>query len=502
MKMELRSRAIDKMFKRRDRYEIPEWQRDEVWSLEKQRALIDSILRGWHLPKFYFVKTSESPETWEVVDGQQRLAAIFAFLENRFSLSDETQARYGGPFYRDLPLEVSDRLDDFELDFEEIGEAEQEDVQEYFQRLQQGLPLTPAERLNAVPGKLTEFVRELSKHEFFLAKVVLRDVRHAHFDVCVKVIAVEIQGLGVGLRFPDLQELLQTNANFSSTSNVAQRVQGTFDYLNTEVFSEPSPILRNRSMIQSFATLTAQLLRSGKMGGKGARLREFVDTFVRDLQREVERGHEATEKDLLEFQSTISANVRAGPEIRHKVLLKRLLLADLSFSDVVGPQSVIESGVAADVQRSGEVVQQFIYALNKDYQAKHGVDLFKATNQTSQALLTLAKPAGSVQDYGDFMDALYCLLYEGTGNGQRLGDVLPDVVRDVQHLRTQLRHDVDHGEASKARAKMKKLGQVFAKYANVTSPELLRPENFPLVQARILTRVEATLHQLLTEASA
>ena len=82
MKMQSRTRAIDKIYKRRDRYEIPEWQRQEVWSRSKRQNLIDTILRGWKLPKFYFLKDSDEPETYEVVDGQQRLAAIFDFFDN------------------------------------------------------------------------------------------------------------------------------------------------------------------------------------------------------------------------------------------------------------------------------------------------------------------------------------------------------------------------------------------------------------------------------------
>ncbi len=76
--MEMRPQAIalDKIYKRRDRYEIPDWQREQVWSDEKQRSLIDSILRGWKLPKFYVLRTGTSPDTYDVVDGQQRLNAI------------------------------------------------------------------------------------------------------------------------------------------------------------------------------------------------------------------------------------------------------------------------------------------------------------------------------------------------------------------------------------------------------------------------------------------
>jgi hypothetical protein len=45
MKMQSRTRAIDRIYKRRDRYEIPEWQRQEVWSRSKKQNLIDTILR-------------------------------------------------------------------------------------------------------------------------------------------------------------------------------------------------------------------------------------------------------------------------------------------------------------------------------------------------------------------------------------------------------------------------------------------------------------------------
>ena len=47
MKMKSDKRAIDKIYKRRDRYEIPDWQRQEVWGKSKKQSLIDSILKGW-----------------------------------------------------------------------------------------------------------------------------------------------------------------------------------------------------------------------------------------------------------------------------------------------------------------------------------------------------------------------------------------------------------------------------------------------------------------------
>ena len=94
MKMTAEHRAIDKIFRRRDRYEIPDWQRGEVWDRTKKQQLIDSILRGWKLPKFYFVGVAE--EDFLVEDGQQRLAAIFDFFSNSLPLSWDSVTDFGG----------------------------------------------------------------------------------------------------------------------------------------------------------------------------------------------------------------------------------------------------------------------------------------------------------------------------------------------------------------------------------------------------------------------
>lgn len=88
MKMTADKRAIDKIFRRRDRYEIPDWQRQKVWTKKKKQGLIDSILRGWKLPKFYFVKGTD--ESFLVEDGQQRLTAIFEFYSDDLALTPES----------------------------------------------------------------------------------------------------------------------------------------------------------------------------------------------------------------------------------------------------------------------------------------------------------------------------------------------------------------------------------------------------------------------------
>jgi uncharacterized protein with ParB-like and HNH nuclease domain len=203
MKMNSGRRALDKIYKRRDRYEIPEWQRGEVWDDERKKALIDSVLRGWKLPKFYFVKINE--EDYEVVDGQQRLTAIYEFLANELPLSEESTKLFGGPYYKDLKTRISDVFDDFEIEYDEIEEAGEEDLKEFFQRLQKGLPLTSSEKLNSAHSKLRDFCLQLSKRNFFSESIALADTRLAHFDIATKAAAIEVEGIDTGLRYDDIK---------------------------------------------------------------------------------------------------------------------------------------------------------------------------------------------------------------------------------------------------------------------------------------------------------
>jgi uncharacterized protein with ParB-like and HNH nuclease domain len=99
-------------FKRMNKGEIdlaPEYQRGKVWSRKRQALLIDSMLRGYDLPKFYLREVPEGPD--EVVDGQQRLNAIAAFFANELPLPRES-GDLAGKRYEQLPTDISDDIDD------------------------------------------------------------------------------------------------------------------------------------------------------------------------------------------------------------------------------------------------------------------------------------------------------------------------------------------------------------------------------------------------------
>ena len=65
----------------------PPYQRGPVWSVNHQQLIVDSILRDYDIPKLYLRAVKDSDYTWEVIDGQQRLRAIWDFFATRFRLT-------------------------------------------------------------------------------------------------------------------------------------------------------------------------------------------------------------------------------------------------------------------------------------------------------------------------------------------------------------------------------------------------------------------------------
>ncbi|MDE0453521.1 MAG: DUF262 domain-containing protein [Gammaproteobacteria bacterium] len=494
MKMTSHRRALDKVYKRRDRYDIPDWQREEVWTIGRKQKLIDSILRGWRLPKFYFLLTNNEPEEFEVVDGQQRLLAIWEFFDNELSLSSDSDSVAGGArFYRDLPDQLSDRFDDYEIDYDQIDDvADDKDLKEFFQRLQEGLPLTTSERLNSVHSNLRDYCRKISEHLFFAQKTTVSPRRYGYFDVVAKVSALEIEGIDAGLRYDDLKAIFEAQGAFSDSSSVAKRLRQALDTLDL-IFTDRDTRLRNRTIVQSLCTFVLSMTSAETARSRAADLGSFMDFFLDELARQVELGQEATDKDFIQFQTTVNANIRSGPQTRQKILLRKLLVHDPTFSDLFRSELITGSGLDEEISRLGDSIGLAVTALNDQYSAAHGKDLIKTTNRTTEALLRLGTPICGFNGYKQLVDDLFFLLHEGSGS--RLDDK-PHVFEDIKQLRLGLRHDLDHGKPKQAARKRRNIGTVFSRYAKTPSPQTVAPERFPVIQGNILKQVLSALTDL------
>lgn len=66
------------------------YQRKLVWTTEEKQNLIDSLIKDYPIPLILLADASEgSNQMFEIMDGMQRLNAIFSFIENTFPVHDK-----------------------------------------------------------------------------------------------------------------------------------------------------------------------------------------------------------------------------------------------------------------------------------------------------------------------------------------------------------------------------------------------------------------------------
>src|SRR5438477_6862080 len=90
----------------------PSYQRRPRWDRERQSRLIESFIMNIPVPPL-FVYESDLAK-YEVMDGQQRITAIFEFYTNRYKLDGLRQwPELNGRIYDTLPSETRKGLDRF-----------------------------------------------------------------------------------------------------------------------------------------------------------------------------------------------------------------------------------------------------------------------------------------------------------------------------------------------------------------------------------------------------
>ncbi|MFH0275167.1 DUF262 domain-containing protein [Vibrio alginolyticus] len=144
----------------------PEFQRAEVWKGPKKKVLIDTILRGWQVPPVHVILDEEN-YVQEVLDGQQRLSAIRDFMSDQLRVNgnieplDDSLQELDGLYYSQLPDRVRNRINRYAIRVFEIVEYNQGEPGELFNRLNESLKLTSAEKRNAYVGLLRKQMKHL-----------------------------------------------------------------------------------------------------------------------------------------------------------------------------------------------------------------------------------------------------------------------------------------------------------------------------------------------------
>lgn len=348
------------LFSERDEIQTdPEYQRmGGVWTLEKRRLLIDSIVNGYDLPKIYFhelnrQKATETGFKYAIIDGRQRLETIWQFMEDKFSLSSDImyqrdpEIALGGLRYSDIAKEyprLRVKFDSFVLPVVIVRTEDDEIdlIEDMFSRLNEAVPLNAAEKRNAFGGEFVKATTQVSLHEFFKDKVRFGNKRYQHREVAARLMLTEhnIHSLGrlIDTKKVYLDQMAQEYKKDSDgvVSEICQRVEKILNVMSS-IFHKNDELLMAQGIIVVYYLVFRRAVLSHELEKISRRsLIDFRDELKSNRKR-AEDDYANSIFDYLEFDRLNQQGTNDASSIRERFRILAEFLGleepeDLNFS--------------------------------------------------------------------------------------------------------------------------------------------------------------------------
>ncbi len=145
----------------------PEFQRDFIWTEDKQSKLIESVVMRIPLPVFYMAEDNEGRMV--VVDGLQRLSTFNRLLKDELKLDLPDRKELHGRKFSDLKPKFRNRIEDCNLIFYTIDSKVPERARlDIFERVNSGVPLSRQQMRNCLyTGEATRFLKREAQTKIF-----------------------------------------------------------------------------------------------------------------------------------------------------------------------------------------------------------------------------------------------------------------------------------------------------------------------------------------------
>lgn len=327
MKRRVENWTIEKLHKARTQIAFPEYQRQpNLWNVATKQLLIDSILRDIDIPKLYFNRAKGGE--LEVVDGQQRLWAIWEFIDNAYPCD------IGGKFqkFSDLPRSTKDTISEYQLQVSVLEDADDDYLRELFVRLQLGLLLVTGEKLHAATGAMKDLVfKKLAAHKV-VRGVKIPNRRYAKETLCAQIAInsftrVKLKSFA-RTRYDDLLFFFKEyerpqGADLEFFRERSRAIQLVLDELS-DCFGHRMDTLTNRSYILSVYLLFEDLRAALQSPESRNTFVKFVLGLWKRLKEEVGAGFDRKNRELFAFETMLSS----APGERYQIERRHLKLME------------------------------------------------------------------------------------------------------------------------------------------------------------------------------
>lgn len=316
---EVQSRSLKSArfwYTRRDQIDmVPEYQRvGGIWKREDQQFLIDSMLNDYDIPKLYLadfttLKTelNEERKRYAVIDGKQRLEAIFNFFSNSLPLSNNfiyesaPELIIGGLLFKDLKVkyeDISAKIEEYPLPIMHVVTDEPGRINELFVRLNKGAALTGAERRNAMLGPIPKVIRRISEHPFFGDHIQYQTKRGQNLNAAAKLVLFELQHEPGDTKRSQLDRMVESYSglNGQSVKTLIDEIALTLDRM-CRIFGVKDILLRSQGNIPVYYWVI-----KNTEPDKDGHFREFLNRFITAVKRHEYEDVQFGDETIIDFE--------------------------------------------------------------------------------------------------------------------------------------------------------------------------------------------------------
>lgn len=319
----------------------PEYQRmGGVWTTEKRRLLIDSILNDYDLPKIYFHalspdEVSKSGFRFAVIDGRQRLEAIWGFMDGEFTLASDfeyqrdVQLNLAGLSYEDIAKQhpkIRVKFDSFVLPVVTVSiEGNDIDlIEDMFSRLNEAVPLNAAEKRNAIGGDVVRAIADVSQHDFFTSRVKFRNNRYQHREAAARFLLIE-DSLNTSGQIVDTKKVyLDALAKRYRAGHgplvdaLRSDVTGILNRMEAEFTAEDELLLAQGILVVYYLIFRSAIAHGEEAKVTRRRLLDFRQRLADNREAAI-KNYEGASFDLLEFDRLNQQGTNDASSIKERV---------------------------------------------------------------------------------------------------------------------------------------------------------------------------------------
>lgn len=337
----------------------PSYQRRKVWGIKDNVRLIETILLDLVIPEIFVWDCETNPNTGvtitHIVDGQQRVNAIFDFisdkykLQSKFLLNERIKEACGDQTFSQLDDAVKKKIWTYEISVVNLANSFViEDIHNMFYRLNlTDYSLNDQEKRNSLDSEFGRVAEELANCDFWANYKVFspKDIRRmGDVEYCSSILVLCREGIVDQTKQDKLNEVYKDYAEEYKDADVdIQKVKDAMEMLSSLVSEETLSFASKKIQMYTLFSLAFDFIDSQIQINEDIKnlFVQFVkayDAFSNEFDLEFETEGEKKSFELIKkykLASSEGVNKLVNRMIRFEVLKKVLLqIEKISIEDL------------------------------------------------------------------------------------------------------------------------------------------------------------------------